>query len=96
MIRVYSLAVVCLAAFCLSLSPGAHAAPGVAPYSLSGEHKLWHCTTLTFDGPETSEEADSNPFRDYRLQVTFTHEASGDVAEVPGFYAADGNAAESS
>ena len=59
----------------------------------TGELKKWHAVTLTFDGPKTSETADPNPFMDYRLDVTFTHAASGRAYVVPGFYAADGNAA---
>jgi len=50
--------------------------------------------TLTFVGPEVSEQGDPNPFLDYRLNVTFR---LGDrTMVVPGFFAADGNAAESS
>jgi N-acetylneuraminic acid mutarotase len=52
----------------------------------------WHTQTLTFEGPETSESADSNPFTDYRLFVTFKH--SETTQTIRGFYAADGNAAE--
>lgn len=63
---------------------------------VSGELKVWHRVTVTFDGPQTSESAATNPFTDYRLQVTFTHTASGAVYEIPGFYAADGNAKETS
>lgn len=63
---------------------------------VSGELRTWHRVTVTFDGPQTSESAATNPFLDYRLQVTFTHAASGSVYEVPGFYAADGNAKETS
>ena len=61
---------------------------------MTGELRQWHTVTLTFNGPDTSENATPNPFRDYRLQVTFTG-PGGRVSEVPGFYAADGNAAES-
>jgi len=61
---------------------------------LSGELKKWHKVTITFTGPDTSENADPNPFRDYRLNVTFQ---KGDKRYVvPGYYAADGNAAETS
>ncbi|MBC9031975.1 DUF5060 domain-containing protein [Sphingomonas sp. JC676] len=60
--------------------------------TIDGERKQWHDIQLTFAGPKTSETADPNPFRDYRLNVTFTH---GDkVYVVPGYFAADGNAAE--
>jgi hypothetical protein len=59
-----------------------------------GERKQWHDVQLTFAGPQTSETAKLNPFLNYRLNVTFRH---GDkVYVVPGYYAADGNAAETS
>jgi len=63
---------------------------------VSGDLKLWHRVTVTFDGPETSEDTDPNPFRDYRLDLTFRHLPTGTSYVIPGFYAADGNAAESS
>jgi len=50
--------------------------------------------TLTFSGPETSEDAQPNPFRDYRLNVTFSKGRKQYV--ISGYYAADGNAAETS
>ena len=56
----------------------------------------WQPVTLTFDGPESSEDATPNPFLDYRLSVSFAHQASGESRVVPGFFAADGDAAESS
>ncbi len=56
----------------------------------------WQLITLDFTGPETSETAAENPFTAYALDVTFTHEASGSKMTVPGYYAADGNAAETS
>ena len=62
---------------------------------VSGELKEWHKVTLTFDGPRTSETADPNPFLDYRLNVTFTHEGTGGTRVVLGYYAADGDAANS-
>jgi len=59
---------------------------------LAGEPKQWHDVTLTFDGPESSEIDEPNPFLDYRLTVTFT---KGDREYVvPGYFAADGNAAQ--
>ncbi len=63
---------------------------------ISGELKRWHRVTLTLDGPKTSESATPNPFRDYRFDVLFVHAQSGEQRRVPGFFAADGNAAESS
>lgn len=55
---------------------------------------IWHKTTLSFNGPETSEGAEENPFLNYRLMATFK---KGEKSyTIPGFYAADGNAAETS
>jgi hypothetical protein len=59
---------------------------------ISGELKKWHCVTLTFAGPYADENDAVNPFLDYRLEVDFRH-ATGSF-RVPGFFAADGNAAE--
>jgi Domain of unknown function (DUF5060)/Putative collagen-binding domain of a collagenase len=64
--------------------------------TVSGDLQVWHKVTVDFEGPETSENATPNPFRDFRLNVTFTHPQSGEVYIVPGFFAADGNAAETS
>jgi len=57
-------------------------------------HMQWHTVTQIFEGPETGETADTNPFLDYRLIVDFTHKESN--YSIRGFYAADGDAAESS
>jgi len=60
--------------------------------AVSGELKRWHKVTLSFAGPAASETAEPNPFTDYRLNVTFRH---GDTTMVvPGYYAADGRAAD--
>ena len=72
------------------------AAPATASVQVQGELRRWHRVTLTFDGPQTSEEATPNPFRYYRLDVTFTHTRTGKRYTAPGYYAADGNAAETS
>jgi hypothetical protein len=69
----------------------AEPAPGTAA-AISGQLKTWHRVTLTLDGPQTAEDAQPNPFRDYRLQVTFRQ--GHRTYTVPGFFAADGNAAE--
>ena len=61
---------------------------------ISGELKQWHDVVLTFDGPSTSESAEPNPFLYYRLDVTFTKGNRKYV--VPGYFACDGNAAETS
>lgn len=63
---------------------------------LSGELKKWHKVTLTFEGPEAAESDDFNPFMNYRLNVTFRHAATGKEYLVPGYFAADGNAANTS
>jgi len=63
---------------------------------IDGELKQWHRVTLTFDGPQTAEDATPNPFRNYRLNVIFTHRQGGASYTVPGYYAADGNADETS
>jgi len=60
---------------------------------ISGELKKWHRVTLTFSGPAASEQDIQNPFLDYRLNVIFRNGEKEYV--VPGYYAADGNAAES-
>ncbi|MCF7803625.1 MAG: DUF5060 domain-containing protein [Candidatus Marinimicrobia bacterium] len=61
---------------------------------MSGELRKWHKVTLTFEGPETSEQATPNPFLDYRLNVRFIN---GDTTFlVPGYFAADGDAANTS
>ncbi len=54
----------------------------------------WGKVVINFAGPETSEVDDKNPFTDYRLNVTFTKGSKSYL--VSGFYAADGNAAETS
>ena len=64
------------------------------PIEIQGELKKWHRITLVFDGPPSSEMAEDNPFLNYRLDVTFKNAEKTYV--VPGFFAADGNAAETS
>jgi hypothetical protein len=63
---------------------------------VTGELKKWHRVSITWDGPNTSETNANNPFRNYRLNVTFTHPVSGRSYRVPGYFAADGNAANTS
>ena len=62
--------------------------------SVTGQLKQWHRAIVTFEGPDTSEDAAKNPFTDYILSVTFTKADKKLV--VPGFYAADGNAGQTS
>ncbi len=67
-----------------------------APPVITGEMKMWHKVTLTFEGPETSEDAKYNPFMNYRFNVVFKHADIGKSYKVPGYFAADGDAGESS
>ncbi len=66
----------------------------VKAQKIEGELKKWHKVTLTFEGDELSENDEVNPFLNYRLNVTFKNKNKTMI--VPGFYAADGNAAETS
>ncbi|MCX7818316.1 MAG: DUF5060 domain-containing protein [Kiritimatiellae bacterium] len=62
---------------------------------VEGELKQWHAVSLTFRGPVAAEtDDDPNPFRDYRLVVTFRHEGGAPPRRVPGYFAADGRAAQ--
>lgn len=70
---------------------------GPGTVTVSGQLKQWHKVTLTLDGPFAHErDVDPNPFTDYRLTVVFTHESGTPSYRVPGYFAADGNAAETS
>ncbi len=64
--------------------------------TLGGEARKWHKVSLTMDGDFYVEDSGVNPFTDARMQVHFVHPASGSTYEVPGFFAADGDAANSS
>ena len=69
---------------------------GDGAVEITGELKQWHKISLTMDGPFADENDDRpNPFLDIRMQTTFTH-ADGTVYVIPGFFAADGNSAETS
>jgi hypothetical protein len=85
---------VLLCAVCLILVPECGVLGASKGGVVSGELKKWHTITITFTGPDTNEEAEPNPFLDYRLNVTFTKGKKQYV--VPGYYAADGDAAETS
>ncbi len=70
---------------------------GRGAVEISGELKQWHKVTLTLDGPFAHErDNEPNPFTDYAFNVTFTHESGSPKYVVPGYFAADGNAANSS
>ncbi|QDU89990.1 hypothetical protein Pla175_33890 [Pirellulimonas nuda] len=70
---------------------------GDGSVSVSGEPKQWHKVTLTLDGP-FANEADSapNPHTDIRFDAVFTHESGGPSYRVPGYFAADGDAGNTS
>lgn len=64
---------------------------------VSGELKEWHKVTLTLKGPFAREtDTAPNPFTDYRMDVRFMHESGSPSYTVPGYFAADGNAGETS
>lgn len=72
-------------------------ADGKGAVEISGELKEWHKVTLTLDGPFAHElDNEPNPFTDCNLTVTFTHESGSPSYRVPGYFAADGKAGESS
>ena len=69
---------------------------GDASLTITGDTQ-WQPVTVTLDGPFAHElDNTPNPFRDYSLTVTFTHESGSPEYHVPGYFAADGNAAETS
>lgn len=69
---------------------------GDGTVTVSSNPKQWHKVTLSVNGPYAHEKDNSpNPFTDYALSATFTH-SDGTVYTVPGYFAADGNAANSS
>ncbi|MEZ5071440.1 MAG: DUF5060 domain-containing protein [Bacteroidales bacterium] len=68
--------------------------PSAPEVTVRGEARTWHTLTLSFAGPDTDESALPNPFLNYRMEVAFA--LNGDTLRVPGFFAADGQAAESS
>ncbi len=68
---------------------------GPAPRALTGTAVAWHTVTLDFAGPPVGELVTPNPFLHRRFDAAFTHLATGTTLVVPGFFAADGDAAES-
>ena len=60
--------------------------------AVTGELRRWQPLTLTFRGPEAREDGEPNPFRDFRLDVEFARGERRFL--VPGYFAADGDAAE--
>ena len=69
---------------------------GDGTVAVAGEKKVWHKLSLDIAGPYAHENDNQpNPFTDHRLLVNFIHE-DGTSYQVPGFFAADGDAANSS
>lgn len=91
--RVIALLITASIASCL-----AHAQTGQSDgVAISGELREWHKVTLTLEGPEADESSDNpNPFLDYRMTVLFSHESGFPQYSVPGYFAADGDAGNSS
>jgi len=76
---------------------GPRKSDGTGTVEISGERKAWHNVTLTLDGPFAHElDNQPNPFTDYRMTVTFRHESGTPKYVVPGYFAADGDAANTS
>lgn len=70
-------------------------ADGDGGIAISGELKVWHKVTLDLSGPYAHEQDNEpNPFTDYALNVLF-RSPDGREFLVPGYFAADGNAANS-
>ncbi len=69
---------------------------GDGTIEITGELKQWHNITFTLDGPYAHEQDNEpNPFTDIRMDVWLTS-PDGTVWRVPGYFAADGNAANTS
>jgi len=69
---------------------------GDGSVQITGELKQWHKVTLDLSGPYAHEKDNvPNPFTDYLFTVKFRH-SDGTEFVVPGYFAADGNAANSS
>lgn len=60
--------------------------------NISGSLRLWEKVIVTIDGPAVDES--ESTYRNYRLDVTFSN--GSESFKVPGYFAADGNAAETS
>ncbi len=64
---------------------------------IRGELKQWHKVSIVLDGPFANElDIEPNPFTDLAFDVLFTHESGAPKFSVPGYFAADGDAANSS
>ncbi len=69
---------------------------GKGGVTINGELKQWHKVSLALDGPYAHEQDNApNPFTDLAFNVTFTHESGAPKYVVPGYFAADSEAAHS-
>jgi hypothetical protein len=69
---------------------------GDGSLEVAGPLQTWHKVSVNLSGPYAHEQDNApNPFTDYRMTVTFKH-ADGSQYVVPGYFAADGDAANSS
>lgn len=76
---------------------GSRQPDGDGSVEIGGERRQWHNVVLTLNGPYAHEQdREPNPFTDYNFTVTFRHESGAPVYTVPGYFAADGDAANSS
>ncbi|MCX5643202.1 MAG: DUF5060 domain-containing protein [Phycisphaerae bacterium] len=92
--KVHGLVLLLAISLVLGVGCAANAGRGRGTVIVTGEMKQWHDVVLTFDGPRSNEAGEVNPFLDYRLDVTFAKDDKRYV--VPGYYAADGNAGQTS
>ena len=78
-------------------APDARKPDGSGRVTVGGELKQWHKVTLTQSGPFAHERDEApSAFLDYRMTVTFKHASGSPTYVVPGYFAADGSAAETS
>lgn len=74
---------------------GERGTDGDASVTVHGDLKPWHKVTLDVMGPFAHElDLRPNPFTDYEMTVTFTHASGEPSYDVPGYFAADGDAGE--
>jgi len=73
--------------------PTATPEPGDGECQVSGVRQQWHRVAVTCSGYNANENNDDT-FTDHRFNVTFTQ--GGRSLTIPGHFAADGNAADSS
>ncbi|MEM1223071.1 MAG: DUF5060 domain-containing protein [Verrucomicrobiota bacterium] len=70
---------------------------GDGSVAITGELKQWHNVVLTLDGPFAHErDSKPNPFVDRQMEVTFRHSSGSPKYTIPAYFAADGNAGETS